>query len=145
MLYLLLAWSWQGAELIAGTVSAGLVAALLMLIRHRSEARFVVRPGWFWPLAQRLPAKALADCAVVLRGALRPTGATGAFRAVPFDKDAGNRSGEAAARRALVVAGASIAPNSVVVAVDNQRDRLLVHQFIPTHAPPGDGDRLWPL
>ena len=142
--YLLLALQVQCQELVAGGCSAALVAALLIRIRQRSEARFVVQWRWIWLLASRLPAKALADCAVLLL-ALGRNDVKGEFRAVPFDKGFGGRRGESAARRALVIAGASLTPNTVAVAVDEDRDLLLFHQLVPTRKPPGDGDRLWPL
>ncbi len=142
--YLLLTLEWQGAELVAGTLCAALVSSLLLAVRRQSRVEFPMRPGWFWLLARRLPGKVLADCALLLRalGAVRPPGA---FRAVPFDRASGTAPDEAAARRALVIAGVSLPPNSVVVTVDRERNRLLVHQLVDTPAPPGEGDRLWPL
>ena len=143
-LYLLLALEWQMGELVAGTICAAISAWLLLTIRRWSEARFPVRLRWFWFLARRLPGKALADCTLLLR-AFGTDGAPGVFRAVPFDADAEEQPGEAAARRAVVIAGASLSPNSVVVAVDRKQNRLLVHQLVPTRTPPGDSDRLWPV
>jgi hypothetical protein len=54
-LYLLLVLQWQFDELVAGACSAALVAGLLVLIRDRSEERFVFRWSWLWLLARRLP------------------------------------------------------------------------------------------
>lgn len=142
--YLLLALQPQWGELAAAACSAALVTALLMRIRERSEVSFIVHWSWIGLLAVRLPAKALADCAVLL-SALRNADATGEFRAVPFDKGSDGRTGENAARRALVIAGVSLTPNTIAVAVDADRDLLLCHQLIPTRQPPGEGDRLWPL
>jgi hypothetical protein len=143
-IYLLLGLKLPGDELAAAAGSAALVAALLIGIRTRSEARFVLRWSWLWLLARKLPARALADCALLLL-ALRSADTAGEFRAVPFDKESARRPGESAARRALVIAGASLPPNTVAVAVDEDRDLLLFHQLVPTRQPPGDGDRLWPL
>ena len=143
-LYFLLTLQWQVDELVAGTICAALAASLLLMIRRWSEARFPVRWQWFWLLARRLPGKALADCTLLLR-ALMAGDASGTLRAVPFDTDSETRCGEAAARRALVIAGASLSPNSVVVAVDHKQRLLLVHQLVSTRKPPGDGDRLWPV
>ena len=142
--YLLFAMQWQGDELAAGAIVSGLVVALLTLIRRRSDASFVVRWRWLWLLARRVPGQALADCAVLL-GALWQGTNEGEFCAVPFDTDTDDQPGEAAARLALVIAGASVSPNSVVVAVDHTQRRLLVHQLVPTPRPPGGGDRRWPL
>jgi hypothetical protein len=142
--YLLLVLQLQWGELAAAGCAAGLVAVLLLLIRERAEMSFVGRWSWIWLLAGRLPAKALADCAVLLL-ALRRAPTPGEFRAVPFDRGFEERPGESAARRALVITGASLPPNTVVLAVDENRDLLLCHQLVPTRQPPGDGDRLWPL
>ena len=49
------------------------------------------------------------------------------------------------ARRALVVAGVSLAAEHYVIAVDRERNVLIVHQLIPSQEPPGHGDREWPL
>jgi hypothetical protein len=81
----------------------------------------------------------------VLLRALGRARVAGEFRAVPFDPEFGRQPGEAAARRAAVIAGVSVTPNSVVMAVDGGQERLLIHQLVHTRRPPGDGDRLWPL
>jgi hypothetical protein len=53
--------------------------------------------------------------------------------AVPF-RYGSSDDPEDAARRALLVAGLSVTPNSVVVGVDADRDEVLVHQLVPDAA-----------
>jgi multisubunit Na+/H+ antiporter MnhE subunit len=141
-LYLSQVSAWDVEELTAGAAGGALAAALLASIGRCSDAKFGLRWRWFLLLAQRLPGRALADCAVVFQ-ALRRRRVSGEFRAVPFDIEHLKRTDST--RRALVIAGVSVAPNSLVITVDPKRDRLLVHQLVHTPNPPGDGDRLWPL
>lgn len=141
-IYLSQVSSWNAEELTAGVAAGGLAMALVASVGRCSDARFAMRWNWFLLLAQRLPGRALADCGVVLQ-ALRRRRVSGGFRAIPFDKDHTLRTDST--RRALVIAGVSVAPNSIVITVDPKRDRLLVHQLIHTSNPPGDGDPLWPV
>ena len=58
----------------------------------------------------------------------------GVFRVVPFPAEAdGARS---AARRALVTALCSVAPNTVVVGVEGAEGEMLVHQLAPEPGSP---------
>ena len=89
----------------------------------------------------------LADCGVVgaalARVLLKREKIEGAFRTIPFD--VGGNDPESAARRALVMAGACLTPNTYVVAIDAEKGQLLMHQLVPSAEPPGGGDREWPL
>jgi hypothetical protein len=134
-----------------GEAAAGLVLAWPPTIAMRAVARgiptgFEPRIAWLATLA-RVPGKALADCGLVLgaiaRGVVTGEGVSGAFRAVPFDP--GGEDARSEARRAIVVAAASVAPNAYIVAIDREAGRVLVHQLVDTPEPPGHGDREWPL
>lgn len=142
-LYLWLAAAFEASEIMVGAVLGGICAAVLFMVRLRSGVDFVLRWDWIRLLALRLPGQALADCALVLSTLSRRP--RGTVRAVHFDKKAGARKAEVATRRALVVAGVSLSPNTVAVSIDPERDRLLVHQLVYSSRPPGEGDRLWPL
>lgn len=134
-----------------GEAAAGLALALPPTLAMRATARgmpagFAPRPAWLGRLA-RVPGKALRDCGVVLgaivKGIATVRGMSGTFRAVPFDP--GRDDPESEARRALVVAAASVAPNAYIVAIDREAKRVLYHQLVATVEPPGRGDREWPL
>lgn len=145
-LYLLLAASLSWQEIIAGVVLAGVAALAVTATCRAGSLHF--HPHWRWLHHFRhLPGRVLADCAVVAaalaRALIRREKIEGAFRTIPFDP--GGDDAESAARRALVTAGACIAPNSYVVAVDRERGRLLLHQLVPSAQPPGTGNREWPL
>lgn len=141
-LYLLLAGSLDWQEIIAGAVLSAL-AALALTVTHRAgKLHFQPRLRWI-KYFRRLPGQVLADCGLVGAALLRREKIESAFRTIPFDP--GGEDAESAARRALVVAGASLAPNTYVVVIDTERGQLLMHQLVPTAQPPGRGDPEWPL
>ena len=144
-LYLLLAGGLDWQELVAGVVLSGVAALAVTATRRAGRLHFQPRWRWFYHF-RRLPGRVLTDCGIVaaaLARALRREKIEGSFRSIPFDP--GGDDAESAARRALVMAGACLAPNTYVVAVDRQRGHLLVHQLVPSAEPPGRGDREWPL
>lgn len=145
-LYLLLAGSVSWQEIVAGIVLS-VVAAFAVTVTCRAGSLHF-HPRWRWLRHFRsLPRQVLADCVLiagVLARALFHRGKIeGVFRTIPFDP--GGDDAESAARRALVLAGACLAPNSYVVAVDRERGQLLMHQLAPSEQPPGAGDREWPI
>ncbi|MGH7170000.1 MAG: Na+/H+ antiporter subunit E [Gemmataceae bacterium] len=145
-LYLLLAASLDGQELVAGVVLSGVAALAVTATRRAGQLHFQPRWRWLYHF-RRLPGKVLVDCGVVgaalARALLRREQIEGTFRTIPFDL--GGEDAESAARRALVTAGACLTPNTYVVAIDAERGQLLVHQLVPSARPPGGGDREWPL
>lgn len=145
-LYLLLAGSVDSHELIAGVVLTGVAALSLTAMRRAGQLHFQPHGRWLSHF-RRLPGQVLADCALVggvlIRVLCKRAQVEGAFRSIPFDP--GGEDAESAARRALVVAGACLAPNTYVVAVDAERRHLLLHQLVPSPQPPGAGNREWPL
>jgi len=141
-LYLLLAGSLDWQEMVAGA-GLSVLAALAVTVTHRAgKLHFQPRLRWLKHF-RRLPGKVLADCGIVGAALLRREKSTGIFRTIPFAP--GGEDAESAARRALVVAGASLAPNTYVVAIDTERGQLVLHQLVPTAQPPGGGDQEWPL
>lgn len=146
VLYLLLAGKAEGEEALAGLVLA--VPAAVAMIAVREAGRLHYRPRWRWlGKLGRLPGKVVKDCAIVAaalwRALVRREKVEGVFRTIPFDP--GGEDAESAARRALVVAGVCVAPNTFVVALEEERGLILVHQLVPSAQPPGGGDREWPL
>lgn len=145
-LYLLLAGSLSWQEIVAGIVVASLAALAVTATRHAGRLHFRPRLRWI-SYFRHLPGRVLADCVLVTaalaRTLLRRQNIEGAFRTIPFDP--GGDDAESAARRALVVGAACLAPNSYIVAVDAEGKQLLLHQLVPSTQPPGQGDREWPI
>ena len=145
-LYLLLAAKLTGEEILVGAGAAALAATAATVTAKAGNLRFQPRLSWLRRFA-RLPGLVLVDCAIVgaalwRRVILRRT-VEGVFRSVPFD--AGGDDAVSAARRALVTAGISLAPNTYLVDMDRERGILLVHQLVPSTETPGKSDREWPL
>jgi multisubunit Na+/H+ antiporter MnhE subunit len=120
-------------ELLAGAAAAALAATLAELAGYQAATRLRMRIEWLGP-ALRLPGELAAGTWTVFgalwrqlaRGQQPPSG----FRevAVRF----GGQSMEAKTRRALLVAGKSVAPNTIVVGLDAERDVMVVHQLVLT-------------
>lgn len=145
-LYLLLAGSVDWQEILAGVVLSAVAALAVAMTRRAGSLHF--QPRWRWLRHFRhLPGRLLSDCAIVagalVRALLRREKIEGTFRTIPFDP--GGEDAESAARRALVMAGACLTPNSYIVAVDAERGQLLLHQLVPSPQPPGAGNPEWPL
>ncbi len=142
MLYLAMAGRLGWAEVVAGSLSS-LLATLAVFVSGDTDYLGHMRPGWWLLLLRRLPGKVLGDTARVGGALLSGRRLDGVLRWVPFD--AGGDDPISGSRRALVKAGASLAPNSYVVIIDPENRRMLTHQFVPTNGPPGDGDTQWPV
>ena len=137
-LYLLLAGELNQVELIFGSAVA-LIATVAAGIAHRhSPVHFVALKEALRPLAA-IPGKAIADSIIVLFAVCQ--GKAGRFREINFDP--GNQSSRSATRRALVVTGASVAPNSFVVRLNFEHHTLLLHEFVASPDIPQDEE--WPL
>jgi hypothetical protein len=67
--------------------------------------------------------------------------ATGALQDIPFE--VGGQTPQAAARRALVLTGVSVAPNTIAICVEPEKGFLRVHQLVFRRETPAD--REWPL
>jgi hypothetical protein len=92
------------------------------------EAR--VKPWWLlgaWRVAVKIGPDIVLLCWEVMAQLFRPRPARGRFRAVPFG--ATDDTPQDAGRRALTEWIGSMAPNTIVVGVDDERGLLLVHQL----------------
>jgi multisubunit Na+/H+ antiporter MnhE subunit len=133
MFWIILDDSLATDELLAGAAAAALAATLAELAGYQAATRPRMRFKWLGP-ALRLPVDLAADTWTVFaalwrqlaRGQQPPSG----FRevAVRF----GGQSMEAKTRRALLVAGKSVAPNTFVLGLDAERDVMVVHQLVVT-------------
>jgi hypothetical protein len=139
-LWLLLVDTVAMAELLAGAGAAALGATLVEVVEHQAGVRFGVRVDWLAEVAG-LPREILRDTLLVLRaGLIRALGGprpASSLRVIPVDPGGG--SSEDVARRALITAGRSLAPNSIVLGIDASEGLLLVHHLVPPRpAQPGE-------
>jgi multisubunit Na+/H+ antiporter MnhE subunit len=131
LLWLLLVDTVVWVEWIAAVVAGAVGATVLALLHHQELLRFRPRLRWL-RYARRLPLDILADTLVVSRSLVRSLlghPSDGVLREVPFLEPAGDdpRRG---ARRALAIAGVSVAPNTFVIAIDDDTGTMLVHQLV---------------
>lgn len=140
-LYLLFAGRASGEELVAAALSAAAAFGSALLVRRLGGPR-VYRFRAAWLIRAAAPLKALfVDLFLVgraLLGVIAGRAVRGTISRQPFDD--GRETPSAAARRALVVLGASFAPNTVAVGVAPRR--LLLHRLAPR---PPSPDREWPI
>ena len=136
-LWVLLDDSIALAELLAGAGAAALGAVLAELVQYQAATQFRIRIEWL-VAALVLPVQVGRDL-IVVWGALWRRLAHGedpgsGFRELPARF--GDDSPKGITRRALLVAGRSIAPNTFVLGLDRERDVMVVHQLVPDK-PPG--------
>lgn len=119
------------SELLVGAAVAAIAAFLAELAGHQAATLFRMRIEWAVP-ALRLPGQVVRDTGIVfaalwrrlVHGELPPSG----LRALPLEF--GDDSPEGVTRRALAVAGKSVAPNTFVLGVDSERNVMVVHQLV---------------
>lgn len=146
-LYVLFIVKLDPEELGVGVILAALAATAAWVSARTGKLRF--RLHWRWlPIAARLPASIASDCGTLIaalwRSLILRKQVRGVFREIPFNP--GGINGPVSnARRALVVAGVSLSPNTYVVAIDIERKVLTLHQLVASKEPPGHDDREWPL
>ncbi|CAN5743898.1 hypothetical protein BH18ACT15_BH18ACT15_04770 [soil metagenome] len=124
--YLLLVWKISLAEVLVGGAAAALAAGVAEAARRAGMAHLSVDVRW--PArARRLPRGVVAD--TILLGVTlwrhltgRRTG-PGEFRVASLAS--GSDDARSAARRALLVAGLTVTPNTIVVAFDADEDHML--------------------
>lgn len=144
--WLLLILKTSVPDLTAAALAGAAAATLASGVLNGARVRFDPPRGWLRQFAT-VPKQVLSDSGTVLGAILRRLARgerfEGEFRRVPFHP--GGPDPADAARRALVVGGMSIAPNTYVVAVDHEAGELVVHQLVHSPQPPGQGDPEWPL
>ena len=107
-----------------------------MIAREQNFTEARIRAGIVgraWRVLLQIPRDIAVLCQEAVGQLLCPRRRRGAFRAVPFA--AVRDAPEEAGRRALTEWLGSLAPNTIVVGVDNQRRLLLVHQLRRQGAP----------
>jgi multisubunit Na+/H+ antiporter MnhE subunit len=129
-------------ELLTGGGVATAAALGVELARHQRPAREIPRTAWLlrlWRPLLSAPRDAIVVSLAVFPQLMRPTGARGRFRTTRFRAPSDEPHDNA--RRALAEAFGSLAPNTIVLGVDTERDLLLAHQLRPG----GGADALDPL
>ena len=118
-------------ELLAGAGAAALAAFVAELVTYQAAARVRIRARWLaWLI--RLPGQLAGDTAIVFvalwrrlaHGEEPPSG----FRTLPVAY--GDDTAEGKIRRALLVGGESIAPNTFVLGIDKTTDTMVIHQLV---------------
>lgn len=118
-------------EVMAGAAAAVLGATLAELVTYQAGTRLRLRVRWL-VLALGLPGQVLKDTGIVFAALWRrlahgeqpPSG----FREIPVRY--GSDTVEGRARRALLVGGRSVAPNSFALGLDAEREVMVVHQLV---------------
>lgn len=131
--YLLLASKVAWPELVVGAAAASLAATAALAMRTAGKLRYQFRVRWLAKLAS-VGRQAFSDSVTVAAAiGWRLTGRSrgqGRFRTVVIE--AGDDDPSAALRRALLIAGISVTPNSFLIAIDAATNRALVHQLVPS-------------
>jgi multisubunit Na+/H+ antiporter MnhE subunit len=136
VLWLAFVDTFDAAEVALGLVAAAIAATAAELVRSQGLVRFHLDPSWLRGLPQ-LPWQVVRDTWLLAAALWRHcTGrpVRGSFRVVPFPGEADDA--HSAARRALVTALVSVAPNTVVVGVEGGEGEMLVHQLVPEPGSP---------
>lgn len=118
-------------ELLAGAGAAALAAFLAELVTHQAATRVRIRAGWLVRVIE-LPGQVAGDTVIVFaalwrrlaHGAEPPSG----FRRLPVRY--GDDTAEGRTRRALLIGGKSIAPNSIAAGLDKDTDTMVIHQLV---------------
>src|SRR5437764_10523152 len=121
-------------ELLAGAGAAALAAAFADLVSYQAATRFRMRIEWRVPVL-RLPGQVIGDLIIVYRALWRRLvhgeQPPSAFLELPASF--GDDTPEGVTRRALLVGGTSIAPNTFVLGIDSERDVMVVHRLVAEH------------
>ncbi len=122
-------------EMVAGLVAALIAAVADATIKSTEYAKFKPRVEWlpliFWEAWYALHGTWAVLWALLRRIAGKKTGDR--FVSVPMN--AGGDDAESWARRALMIAYLTMAPDSIVLGIDLDRQCMLVHQFPPAGLP----------
>jgi hypothetical protein len=119
-------------ELVDGAVAAAIGASAATLVRARSHVQFAPPPGWarYWwrpllHLVSDLPELTRTLAAALAGGDRDP----GRMRTVAFSAGADDRV--RAAQVALASIAGSVAPSTVIIAVDEMGEQLIFHELTP--------------
>jgi multisubunit Na+/H+ antiporter MnhE subunit len=130
-LWLALVDTRQLPELVLGAGAAGVAALSVVLVGAGRSRAASIDPAWLRDVGRAI-GWLFADTGVVFTALWhrlrRSRRVRGEFRTSPVD--AGGDSPRDVARRALTETLASVGPNTIVIGIDRERDRLVVHQLV---------------
>lgn len=134
--WVVLDYSLSLAELLVGAGVAALSALLVELVLYQAASEFRIRIKWV-AHAFRLPRQLLHDTVTVLVVLWRRliSGQQPSSGFVEMPKAWGVESALGTTRRALLVAATSVAPNTLALGIDPERDVLVVHQLVVEQPP----------
>jgi len=130
--YWLLVDTTSSPDLWAGGAAALIAAGAYNAAYLESRENAAIRLRWLRIVLRELakvPVGVAIVCREVFAQALAPRRRRGVIEVEPFD--AGEGSAHDLGRRALVEGFRSFAPNTVVIGVDPDHDRLLFHRLGP--------------
>jgi multisubunit Na+/H+ antiporter MnhE subunit len=137
LLWLVFISAFDLAETVLGLVASAIAATAASAVRETRLVRFRPRARWIlggW----RLPWRVIVETGLVLRvlwlRVVRGRPIAGRFVVQPLRP--GRDPERDAARRALFTIGASIAPNTYVVGIDQDAEAALLHELVPEPARP---------
>jgi multisubunit Na+/H+ antiporter MnhE subunit len=118
-------------ELLAGAGAAALAALLAELVTYQAAARVRIRTRWLARVIG-LPGQLAGDTVIVFaalwRRLARAEEPPSGFRVLPVAY--GDDTAEGKTRRALLVGGRSIAPNTIAAGLDKDTDTMVIHQLV---------------
>ena len=118
-------------ELLAGAGAAALAAFLAELVTYQAAARVRIRARWLARVIE-LPGQLAGDTVIVFaalwRRLARAEEPPSGFRVLPVAY--GDDTAEGKTRRALLVGGKSIAPNTIAAGIDKQTSTMVIHQLV---------------
>lgn len=117
-------------ELYAAIGAVIIAGAAYDAARRQGVAEAAISPRWLargWRVVVSVPRQIVWVSWLAVAQVISPRQSRGTLRAVPF-RAGGDGAGDVG-RRALAEGLGSLAPNTIVIGVDGDRDLLLVHQL----------------
>ncbi len=143
LVYLGINREFSGSEACAGLLAGGISAVAAGAFIRVTGAEFHPKFLWLGFLLRRLAGRVFIDSGLVAaamwRNFFHGERFEGGIFTVPFNN--GGEEGESAARRALVIACATLPPNTVSIKVDRKKGILVMHQMVKTGEVPEEGGR----
>jgi multisubunit Na+/H+ antiporter MnhE subunit len=136
-LVLMVLWVWvddstDTPELLVGAAVAGMGALFAELVQYQAASPLRIRIEWLAPLST-VPVQLLRDLWVVFgalwRRIVRGEFPKSAFEEVPVDAERG-AGARASTHRSVLVAIASITPNTFALGIDPDRETMIVHRLV---------------
>ncbi len=123
--------SLQFDELLAGAAAAALAALAAETVSYRAAVRLRMRAAWLAEAA-RLPGRVAHDTVTVFAALARMLATRqpppGGFR--DMEVRYGDDKPLGVTRRMLLTGARSLAPNTIVLGVDAERDVMVVHELV---------------